>query len=303
MQNKVLEEIFRTNSKSPSENDGVLRQLGSALESINRDSSGRDKTFSTPAEAFASLLIPGSLNAAINQSGQQNLQGGVPGASNQISELFGDLSKHLDTLRTASETQTAGVGANTQAITTNTATKAASQAVASVSDMASGLFGGLTALPIISGIMKLFGSGTATTQQPLVKYVAPTPLHFENVTRDEAGTQTMERAGYDRYGDSRPTSSSMPAIPSYSSLLAGAQYGNNNGDSGTNMGGISADPTGQDLRQSQDLPSLSRPATQVTVNVQAMDSKSFLDRSHDIAHAVREAMLNMHAINDVVNDL
>jgi hypothetical protein len=43
--------------------------------------------------------------------------------------------------------------------------------------------------------------------------------------------------------------------------------------------------------------------SQVTVNVNAMDSKSFLDHSTDIANAVREAMLNMHPINGVVASL
>ncbi len=42
---------------------------------------------------------------------------------------------------------------------------------------------------------------------------------------------------------------------------------------------------------------------QITVQVHAMDSRSFLDHSQDIAAAVREAMLNMHALNDVVSDL
>ena len=42
---------------------------------------------------------------------------------------------------------------------------------------------------------------------------------------------------------------------------------------------------------------------QITVNVQAMDARSFLDRSGDIAAAVREAMLNLNPINDVVNEL
>jgi hypothetical protein len=42
---------------------------------------------------------------------------------------------------------------------------------------------------------------------------------------------------------------------------------------------------------------------QVTVNVSAMDSQSFMDRSSDIASAVREAMLNLHPINDVVANL
>ena len=44
-------------------------------------------------------------------------------------------------------------------------------------------------------------------------------------------------------------------------------------------------------------------ATQITVNINAMDSQSFLDRSNDIASAVRLAMLNLHPINDVVADL
>ena len=44
-------------------------------------------------------------------------------------------------------------------------------------------------------------------------------------------------------------------------------------------------------------------AAQITVNVQAMDARSFLDRSSDIALAVRDAMLNLNAINDVVNEL
>jgi hypothetical protein len=43
--------------------------------------------------------------------------------------------------------------------------------------------------------------------------------------------------------------------------------------------------------------------TQVTVNVNAMDSQSFMDHSDDIANAVREAMLNMHPINGVVASL
>lgn len=42
---------------------------------------------------------------------------------------------------------------------------------------------------------------------------------------------------------------------------------------------------------------------QITIQVQAMDSRSFMDHSQDIAAAVREAMLNMHALNDVISDL
>jgi len=44
-------------------------------------------------------------------------------------------------------------------------------------------------------------------------------------------------------------------------------------------------------------------ATQITVQVQAMDSRSFLDHSEEIAQAVRQAMLNSHGINDVITEL
>jgi hypothetical protein len=43
--------------------------------------------------------------------------------------------------------------------------------------------------------------------------------------------------------------------------------------------------------------------SQITVNVQAMDARSFMDRSSDIAAAVRDAMLNLNSINDVVSSL
>jgi hypothetical protein len=42
---------------------------------------------------------------------------------------------------------------------------------------------------------------------------------------------------------------------------------------------------------------------QITVQVNAIDSQSFLDHSQDIARAVRQAMLNSNSLNDVVSDL
>src|SRR5579884_2104934 len=42
---------------------------------------------------------------------------------------------------------------------------------------------------------------------------------------------------------------------------------------------------------------------QVTVNVNAMDSQSFLDRSSDIARALRDAMLHMDPVNDLISEL
>jgi hypothetical protein len=43
--------------------------------------------------------------------------------------------------------------------------------------------------------------------------------------------------------------------------------------------------------------------TQITVQVQAMDSQSFLDHSSDIALAVRQAMLQSSVLNDVIREV
>jgi len=41
----------------------------------------------------------------------------------------------------------------------------------------------------------------------------------------------------------------------------------------------------------------------ILVQVQAMDSQSFMDHSQEIAQAVRQAMLNLNSLNDVILDL
>lgn len=47
-----------------------------------------------------------------------------------------------------------------------------------------------------------------------------------------------------------------------------------------------------------------RPAAgaQITVNVQAMDSRSFLDHREEIAAAVRQALLESHSLSDVIGE-
>jgi hypothetical protein len=43
-------------------------------------------------------------------------------------------------------------------------------------------------------------------------------------------------------------------------------------------------------------------AAQITVQVRAMDSRSFLDHSGEIAMAVRQAMLESSVLNDVIRE-
>jgi len=63
--------------------------------------------------------------------------------------------------------------------------------------------------------------------------------------------------------------------------------------SGNGAAPQSSDATGSSSQQGQNI----------LVQVQAMDSQSFMDRSNDIAQAVRQAMLNLHSVNDVIADL
>jgi TolA-binding protein len=53
----------------------------------------------------------------------------------------------------------------------------------------------------------------------------------------------------------------------------------------------------------QPRPQASAPAPQITVQVNAMDSQSFLDHSDDIANAVRQALLSSNSLSDVIADL
>jgi len=49
--------------------------------------------------------------------------------------------------------------------------------------------------------------------------------------------------------------------------------------------------------------SASQKGHNILVQVQAMDSQSFMDHSQEIAQAVRQAMLNLNSLNDVILDL
>jgi hypothetical protein len=121
-------------------------------------------------------------------------------------------------------------------------------------------------LPIlIAGLLGAFGGGGAPTPPPLVKYAMPPAVDF----RAAESQGQVTGLDYDQMGTPR----SYPA--------AGASGGASSTGNGIGSGG----------------------APQITFNVQAMDARSFMDRSGDIALAVRDAMLNLNSINDVVSDL
>jgi hypothetical protein len=136
------------------------------------------------------------------------------------------------------------------------------------------LTSGLGVVPLVTELLGLFGGGGGSPAPPqLVKYAMPAKLDFA-----AADTQSgLSNADSDQWG--------MPRA-----YTATPATGNGATSTGSANGGSTAQSSGGSTPH-------------VTVNVQAMDARSFLDRSSDIAAAVRDAMLNLSSINDVVNDL
>lgn len=122
---------------------------------------------------------------------------------------------------------------------------------------------GLTLAPLVRGVLGLFGNNKKDDLPALTPYEFPAPIRTELGLSSNGDSFVVDRGAGDRI---RRVSDSVPG----------------------NAASVQA--------------STATPAA-VTVNINAMDSQSFLDRREDIARAVREAMLHSHSVNDVVNEL
>jgi len=125
---------------------------------------------------------------------------------------------------------------------------------------------GLGMLPLVNGILSLFRGGATPPPEPLVKYAMPARLDIVAAATSGGITSAdFDQSGLPRAYGKAPSRPGEPIL--------------------TSSGSVAAQPA------------------QITVNVQAMDARSFLDRSTDIAAAVREAMLHTNSINDVISEL
>jgi hypothetical protein len=147
---------------------------------------------------------------------------------------------------------------------------------------------GLGVVPLIGGLMGLFGGGSSSPP-PLLKYQMPSSISFMSA---DTGDQ-LSAADYNEMGS--------PRVYDPAAYTDAAPAGDAGGTGSPSPGGVNTGEAGAAVAPGSAGSTQASP--QITVNVQAMDAQSFLDRSSDIAQAVRSAMLNMSSINDVVSDL
>ena len=168
-----------------------------------------------------------------------------------------------------------------------------------IESVAGSVFGGALGLvPLVGSLFGLFDS--KSTQQPVFqKYEMPSPISFEAADTPNG----LANADYGQMGLPRLYDSS-------DATAASAGNGASSGSVATNASAVSSAPAAS---SSQDPSSGSSGGAtaggggsgmpQISVNVQAMDAQSFMSYSGEIAKAVRDAMLNLSSINDVVTEL
>jgi hypothetical protein len=205
------------------------------------------------------------------------ISAGVTGTNGDLGTALSQAGQQIAQLQAAYQQQAAVILANTQAVQGNTSSRGTGTAGGAVAGLAGGAFGFFS--PLISGIASLFGGGSQSAPAALPAYIPPASVSINENLRTP-GTASLFGA---TTGTTLPPVYTPPA-----EIPRGA---------GTD-GAASANNTGRGAAPAQ----TAAPA-HITVNVQAMDSQSFMDRSSDIASAVREAMLNLHPINAVVAEL
>jgi hypothetical protein len=187
-----------------------------------------------------------------------------------FTEAAGGITQSLDSLTSIAKQSAVPAVAHEQTTSkTSNSAGGGSEALAIATTV---LESGLGIVPLVAGLIGLFtGGGDSNAPPSLVKYSMPDKMQFQGANTSSG----ISELDYDQMGMPRTYS----AIP--------------NDSRGTNSASAGSSGTGAN----------NPAAPQIQVNVQAMDARSFLDHSSEIAQAVRTAMLNLSSINDVVSDL
>jgi hypothetical protein len=215
------------------------------------------------------------LAEAIAQVSEQQSSNPAPVTGQQASAPGNTTELLADVIAQAREQQSGNPAPIPAANQTQTGTQTGSSSSGSTSGtVEKTMLEAEAGLPLlIAGLISAFGGGGSSTPPPLVKYAMPAAVDFQ-AAESQGQVSGLD---YDQMGTPR----SYAAAGTSGTASTTASGGANGSGSGSGSGG----------------------APQITFNVQAMDARSFMDRSSDIALAVRDAMLNLNSINDVVNDL
>jgi hypothetical protein len=151
--------------------------------------------------------------------------------------------------------------------------------------VSSGLLGGLSIGQLLSGALGLLGLGSSSkTLPPLQRFTLPDPQQVVAALPSSPKllpVQTTMRSG----SSSTTTAASQTrAVSPQTAVGRGSSTGLSSSTSG---------PAGQ----------LATSGHQVHVHVSALDTQSFMDRSNDIAKAVKNAMLQSSSLNDVISEI
>ena len=289
-----------------------------------------DEQMTNLAEVLAKVAGTGSVSESVAETLDKHLTRSTAGTA----ELMSGLSSQLDQLRQASQQQANVLAENTTAVAQNTNTQGSLglSSVLQPSSILSSVFGsGFGISPLISGIMKLFGGGSDEAETAaLVEYEKPAAVDITGgySRADDNRIHALDYAAGDKLrlmreaatenstasedwsGVTQALMQSLPSntgtgIPLATTVLEQLRQ------TATATPGWNASQTSSASTQSswETRPAAGGnisgggAATQITVQVQAMDSRSFLDHSEEIAQAVRQAMLNSHGINDVITEL
>lgn len=241
----------------------ATRPLSLLLDSFDSVSGGQGTSADIAFGAVSNLAS--TLDELTRQAGELIAGGREPGGT-------GVSSSQGSGLYTVDVSAQSGSRLNAIPTTENVGQPTGANSGSSALSITSTIFeSGLGIVPLVSGLLGLFGS-SSSTPSPLERYIMPDRLYFTGA--DTAGG--IGNADYDQFG--------MPRL-----------YGG--------MSSALTTPVNPGVLAPAGGPTSSGTSPQISVTVQAMDSQSFLDHSSEIAQAVRQAMLGLSSINDVVNDL
>lgn len=150
--------------------------------------------------------------------------------------------------------------------------------------LSSGLLGGLGVGQLLSGAIGLLGLGSSSkTLPPLQHFTLPDSQQI--MANIPHAPKLLPVPSTVRTGDRLITPGSLARHASQPAQSAGS-HGSSSGLTGSTPGG-----------------QLTTNGHQVHVHVSALDTQSFMDRSNDIAKAVKNAMLQSSSLNDVISEI